>query len=352
MLWSKAAGLGNDKWANIARHDVIVVGPWTAGLEWTPHKFPAMAETFQPHSVRRTRANLDRLRRLNPAAAMLVEVYFFEDDRTSYPRDHPWWLRDDRGSKKTFWPGTWQMDIHNAEYVRHVARRIGAVAAATAGRAGVFLDNVRFDARSKAAWIALLKLVRETCGQEMPILVNAGWDSEDVDWLAPYVNGIMYEDAIHHLPKENRDTEAFYARIAAADAGLRRPSISINEVFGKRNDLEQMRRELIRTLVYTDMAFLYADSTHGHRHAWYAAWDAPLGRPAGPPAIPRKGKLARRRFAGGEAVYLPPAAEAPVKLAFPAPVRDAARPGGAEVNELKLAPGAGAILVTVRQEKR
>ena len=39
-----------------------------------------------------------------------------------------------------------------------------------------------------------------------------------------------------------------------------------------------MKRELVRTLVYTDAHFLYADSTYGHRHNWWPEWDAPWAK--------------------------------------------------------------------------
>jgi len=343
MLWSRASGLKESRWANIARHDVIVSGVEDVGLEWTPNRHRAMVETLVTESTGAGRESLDRIAKLNPQAVVLLEVYFFEDDRKAYPPEHAWWLRDDKGRKKTFWPGTWRMDLGNAEYVSHVARRIAAVRKASGGRAGVFLDNLRFDAASKATWVSLLRQVRVLCGEEMPILVNAGWDSTDLDFVVPYVNGVMYEDSLHHLPDDANDPEAFYARVAALDAKLRKPTISVNEVFGKRRDPRIMRRELLRTLVYTDTAFLYSDSTHGHKHAWFPVWDVPLGRPLDPAVTPRPGRLARRRFEGGEVLWLPNTAEGPVEVDLNAPMRHVF--AGQTVRGLKLSPGAGALLL-------
>jgi hypothetical protein len=343
MLWSRASGLKEGRWANVARHDVVVMGVEDVGLEWTPHRHPAMAETFVAESIEPGRENLDRIAKLNPRAVVLLEVYFFEDDRKAYPSDHEWWLRDDKGRKRTFWPGTWRMDLENAEYVSHVARRIAAVHGACGGRAGVFLDNLRFDPAGKVAWTSLLRQVRKLCGDKMPILVNAGWSSTDLDFLAPFVNGVMYEDSIRHLPEDMRDDEVFYARIAALDARLRRPTVSVNEVFGKRKDAERMRRELLRTLVYTNMAFLYSDSTHGHKHAWYDAWDAPLGSALDPPLTPQPGKLARRPFEGGEVFWLPATAEGAVEVKLDTPMRDAF--SDETVREVRLLPGRGILLL-------
>ncbi|MFW6133842.1 MAG: hypothetical protein ACOC8F_08090, partial [Planctomycetota bacterium] len=242
-----------------------------------------------------------------------------------------------------------KMDISDAGYIAHVARRVRAIHQAADGAAGVFLDNVRYDADSRIAWVTLLKRIRRACGAELPVLVNAGYMTERQGWLAPYVNGIMYEDSIHH--RHGRlGTEAFYARIAATDAKLQplggTPGgrrISINEVFGERSDTRQMRRELIRTLIYTDAAFLYSDSTHGHRHGWYRLWDAPLGAAVDQLVEPKKDRLARRRFAGGEVLWLPPGADGAAVVHLDVPMRDAV--GGEVVRKLTLLPGSGAVLV-------
>lgn len=285
MLWSPAEA-GRGHWARIARHDVIVLGIERIALKWTPNKFPALVETIDPATVAKARENLRRLKRLNPSAVVLCEVYFFEEKVAGYPPDHRWWLRNKRGEKQQFWPGTHRMDITRDDYIAHVAGRIAAVHQATGGAAGIFLDNLRFDRPSKVGWLKLLRRVRLARGWRMPILVNAGWSSDDLAWIAPHVNGIMYEDAVAHT--KDGDTEAFYGRVAAIDRLLVRPRISVNERFGRRGDAGRMRRELLRTLVYTDMSFLYSDSTVGHRHGWFAEWDAPLGRAVAPrPGPPR-----------------------------------------------------------------
>ena len=340
MLWSPAEA-GRGQWARIARHDVIVLGIGRIALKWTPNKFPALAETIDPATVAKARENLRRLKRLNPSAVVLCEVYFFEEKVAGYPPDHRWWLRNKRGEKQQFWPGTHRMDITRDDYIAHVAGRIAAVHKATGGAAGIFLDNLRFDRPSKVGWLKLLRRVRMARGWRMPIMVNAGWSSDDLAWIAPHVNGIMYEDAVAHT--KDGDTEAFYGRVAAIDRLLARPRISVNERFGRRGDAGRMRRELLRTLVYTDMSFLYSDSTVGHRHGWFAEWDAPLGRAVAPPPRPAAGKLARREFTGGTVLWLPASAKAPARVALPRPMRDAI--AGGMVRSATVAPGSGAILV-------
>ena len=73
------------------------------------------------------------------------EVYFFEARQNAYPADHAWWFRDAKGQKVSFWRGAYNMDVGDAEYIEHIARRILAVHDAVEGKAGIFLDNLRFE---------------------------------------------------------------------------------------------------------------------------------------------------------------------------------------------------------------
>lgn len=339
MLWSAAAGEGPrlDKWA---RYSVIVVSPDDLGLEWEQHKYPGMAEKFRPDSIPNAQRLLGQLKQRNPATRVLVELYFFEADLKSYPPDSPWWYRDQNGKTVEFWKGCRNMAVDNPDYIEHVVKRIEAVAQATDGQAGIFLDNLRFAPWEKAAWTNLLGKVRTRCG-DIPILVNSGWDSDDLEWVAPFINGIMYEDSIAHT--EDKDPEKFYARVQSHWSKLREPRISVNEVFGKRTDAAKMRRELVRTLVYTDATFLYSDSTHGHHHNWWPEWNLRLGAALEPAQAPSPGKLAQRSFANLLVVWLPPDASAPTEVKLQKALR--LWGSGDPITVFKLAPGEGAIFV-------
>jgi hypothetical protein len=347
MLWSQADLPGRkhgEDIANWARHSVIVVGPEDLDLEWAAQKYSAMADTITPDSAQAARKKLDAIHKLNPHATVLIELYFFEANERDYPAASPWWQRDKTGQRTRFLPGCYNMDVANRDYVRHIANRIAAVFKAVDGKAGIFLDNLRFEADAKAGWKLLLGMVRKDCG-DVPILVNAGWDSDDLAWVAPLVNGIMYEDSVAHTKDKN--TEKFYARIAATDQLLRPPHISVNERFGPRNNAERMMRELPRTLVYTDMSFLYSDSTNGHNHAWWPQWDATLGQPKSPPVIPAAGTLARRDFDHGTVLWLPATAPESVKVDFNSPMLPAGE--NAPIHTVSLKPGSGMILLRANE---
>ena len=339
MLWSTAAGDGAkaEKWA---RYGLIVVSPDDLGFEWEQKPFKDEAEAFQPDTLAEGRSFLGKLRANNPDAIVLCELYFFEADVNAYPPDSPWWFRDGQGKTVQFWKGCRNMAVNNAAYIEHVVKRIEAVVKASEGRAGIFLDNLRFEKEAKAGWTSLLTKVRERCG-DVPILVNAGWDSDDLDWVAPLINGFMYEDSVAHT--EDKNPEKFYGRIQRQWQLCREPRVGINERFGKRNDAAAMRRELLRTLVYTDLFFLYADSTHGHNHSWRPEWSVPLGRALTTPAVPLPGKLARRDFAGGTVLWLPTAAKAAETVMLDVPQR---RFGETDsFRQITLQPGAGALLL-------
>jgi hypothetical protein len=341
MLWSTADGI-KDRWQNIARHGVAVVGIDTIGLEWTKNQYAAMAETISPASAATARKNLDEIHKLNPATVVLCEVYFFEETDGNYAPDSPWWFRDAKGQKKQFWPGDHMMDLTNAEYVQHVARRIEAIVKATGGGAGIFLDNLRFEPADKKAWTSLLTEVRKTCG-DVPIVVNAGWDSANLEWVCPLVNGIMYEDSVAHI--KGKDTEGYYGRIAAFDEMCRRPRLGINERFGPMADEALMRKELLRTLVYTNMYYLYSKSTNGHNHKWFDAWSTPLGAPADPPVKPSPDRqVVTRTFMSGLVIWVPETAAGPATIT-PPPGRHDALTGRDIAGPLVLKPGEGAILV-------
>lgn len=339
MLWSPGERKKKRSWEDYAQHSLILVSTIDIGLKWEPNPFPGMSEVIKEESIVRARQNLAEIRRLNPLATVVIETYFFEARDGQYAEDSPWWRRDREGKRPKFWPGTYMMDLSSQDYVEHIARKIEAVYRATDCQTGLFLDNVRLNKEFKAAWTQFLGVVRDRCG-DIPILVNAGWNSKDLEWIAPLVNGIMYEDAVAHAV--GKDTEAYYGQIAQTDQLLRSPHISVNERFGNRDDAGAMLSEFYRTLVYTDMHFLYSDSTNTHDHSWWPQWSVALGAPVSPCVSPAPGGLARREFERGTVLWLPASAVNDADVSFERPL---APFGSSEaVREIRLQPGTGALL--------
>lgn len=340
MLWSPADDLAGGRPQRMAKYGVSVVGAEALGLRWERAEHPDMAESLDPATIRAARATLADVVAANPRAVVCCELYFFEARRDSYPEGHPWWFRDERGQKVSFWRGAYNMDVGNEEYIEHIARRILAVHDAVEGKAGIFLDNLRSDRVARRGWTGLLRRLR-AARPGIVVLVNAGWSSTDLEWIAPQVNGFLYEDAVAHT--DDGDAEAFYRRVQEHWDRLRSPRISVNEKFGARGDTTSSLREFSRTLVYTDAYFSYTDSTNGHRHSWRPEWNARLGKAIDPARTPAAGQLALRRFEGGTVAWLPATSPAAVTIELDAPHAPAA--GGAPMRSFTLEPDAGLVLV-------
>ena len=225
LLWSNAADTKpKDRLPDLARRSIALQGPEDFDLEWSPAPTPGLSESFTPDSITAARKNLHALLEVSsaPHVTPLAEIYFFEAEDDQYPADSPWWQKDAHGKRITFWPGCHNMDLANDDYINHIAARAIATLRALDNNAGLYIDNLRFDPTAKKGWTKLLTLIRK----EIPdarIVANAGWDSTDLEWVAPLLNGIMYEDAIAHT--KNKNPEDFYRRIATTDKPPPTPSL-------------------------------------------------------------------------------------------------------------------------------
>ena len=213
MLWSPAQDLEGTRTQRMAKYGVSVVGVEALGLRWQRAEHPDLAETFEPATIETARATLAEVRAANPRAVVCCELYFFEARQRSYPEDHPWWFRDPKGQKVSFWRGAYNMDVGNEEYIEHIARRILAVHDAWRGRRASSSTTCGSTGPPRRGWTSLLQKLR-AARPEIVVLVNSGWSSTDLEWIAPQINGILYEDSIAHT--RDHDTEAFYRRVAGA----------------------------------------------------------------------------------------------------------------------------------------
>ena len=232
MLWSSAEGLEGTRPQRMAKYGVSVVGVEALGLRWERSEHPDLAETFEPATIDGPR-HARRGARRQPPCDRLLRALLLRGETGCLSRGPPWWFRDQKGQKVSFWQGAYNMDVGNEEYIEHIARRILAVHDAVEGKAGIFLDNLRFDRTARRGWTSLLQRLR-AARPEIVVLVNSGWSSTDLEWIAPQINGILYEDSVAHT--RDHDTEAFYRRIGEHWNLLRNPRISVNEKFGRADD--------------------------------------------------------------------------------------------------------------------
>jgi len=346
MLWSPVRG--DDSLASYARHDLILLGTWWLGLE--PDRQPVgLADGFTPESVKAAKKRLAELRQANHHAVVLVELYFYEYNDDWLPADHPWWLREE-GEKEQFWPGTHRMDWYNPDYRAHVVNQTKALQ--EVGIDGIFYDNLRDE---REPWVALLKSVRQVVGDDFLILVNAGYETEGLEWVAPYLNGMMYESGWSH---DRTEWDACIRNMQRVQDLLRPPKISVIERFeevrdragwpgdparGKppKRDPAARRWSMCYALIVGDCYYLFSDNT-SHRHDWYPEYDAKIGLAVGPGE--RVGShVWRRQYQNALVVVNLPGATAPFAVKLEARARDAFT--GEIGTAFAIPPGDGRILL-------
>jgi len=287
MFWAPVRGDRSP--SGYARHDLIVVSPGQIGME--PDAEPSgLADGYTPESVEVGKRWLSEVRRENPGTIIFAAIDFYEYGDDALPEDHPWWLRKN-GEREQFWPGTHRMDWYNPDYRAHVVRQ--TLAAKAAGFDGAFYDNLRDEPEP---WIKLLTAVREQAGEDFPIIANVGYATGEYQWVAPYLNGFMYESGWSH--RRAGDWDECIAAFQKNQELHRRPTYSIIERFetirdraGWPNDPRkgqpiprdpQARRwTMCYALTIGDFYYLFSDST-SHQHDWYPEYDVKIGFPKKP----------------------------------------------------------------------
>ena len=354
MCWSPVRG--DRSLANMARHDMIMTSVDAFGLEWNARP-PMTATGFTPESVEAAKRRVAELRKLNPDAVILGDLSFYELDENELPEDHPWWLRVD-GKREQFWPGTYRMDWNRPDYQQTVIARTVALAQ-TGVVDGVFYDNLR---EEKAPWLAVMKGVRAKVGDGFLIQANAGYDIGSYDWLAPYMNGMMYESGWSHPARsEWRPQESWDDRtrmMQRTESLLREPRISLIERFEEVRDHagwptdplkgKEIRRDpatrhwtMCYALIVGDFYYLFSDST-SHRHDWYPEYDVKIGLPAKPGGRVNA-HVWRREYQKALVVMNLPDATEPYEVSLPRPARDSFT--GETGSQFTVPPGDGRILV-------
>ncbi|UCC68573.1 MAG: hypothetical protein JSV79_01145 [Armatimonadota bacterium] len=345
MFWSPVRG--DRSLRGHARHDLIVTSEGWLGLE--PDREPrGLADGFTPESVQAARKRLAQLRELNPDVIVLCEVNFYEYHDRALPEDHPWWLRVD-GEKEQFWPGTHRMDWYNPQYREHVVKQTAALE--QAGVDGVYYDNLR---NEPEPWIALLKEVRNRCGDDFLILSNYGYAIDEYDFAAPYLNGVMYESGFSHHRTEWDDTIAAMRHTASL---LKPPTISCIERFEdiegrsdgplpkrrrpETRDPQTRRWSMCYALIVADYYYLFSDNTF-HGHDWYPEYDVKIGLPKGDGE--RLGShVWRREYEKALVVMNLPGAKEPYEIEVERPARDSFT--GDTGTRFTVPPGDGCILL-------
>ena len=342
--------------ASMARHDLIMTSVGAFGLEWDRQP-EVLATGFTPESIKAARERTAEVRKLNPNAVLIGDLSFYEFGEDQLPEDHPWWLRVD-GKREQFWPGTYRVDWNREDYQESVVKR--TIALYESGVVdGVFYDNWRDEPEP---WIKIIRSIRERVGDKFLIFINVGYDIGNSDWIAPYLNGIMYESGWSHPARSRwRPTETWDDRIRMmqrAEELLLPRRISLIERFEEVRDHAgwptdaQKGKEIKRdpaarhwtmcyALIVGDFYYLFSDST-SHRHDWYPEYDVKIGLPVAP-GERINAHVWRRRYDRALVVMNLPDATEPYEVSVDKPAKDSFT--GEAGTTFTLPPGDGRILV-------
>ena len=354
MCWAPLRG--DRSLASMAKHDMIMSSPQAFGLEWDRQP-SVLATAFTPASIEAARARAAELRRLNPNAVLIGDLSFYEVGENQLPEDHPWWLRKE-GKREQFWPGTYRMDWYRQDYQESVIQRSLALYE-TGVVDGVFYDNLRDEPEP---WVKIVRPIRRAVGDRFLMFVNVGYDIGSFDWIAPYLNGLMYESGWSHPDRRRwHPEESWDDRIRMMQRSndlLLPPRISLIERFeevrdraGWPNDPDKgkgITRDpaarhwtLCYALIVGDFYYLFSDST-SHQHDWYPEYDVKIGFPKA--SGERLSEYVwQREYDRALVVMNLPDAPEPHHVSLPRPARDSL--SGDTGTSFTIPPGDGRILV-------
>ena len=315
QAWSTADNIkGQDELSVAARHDLVWHGVIWYGLHWDTEP-PGLAEALVPESIKQGRIVRKALLKLNPNIILIAEIRYRDASRNFLPKDHHWWMRDEKGNLVKGWAeGRFIcMDFTNPDFRRHVVRRAKAVVNSGVVD-GVMLDWWHDDEHR----LALVKAVREAIGDKYLIITNV--NERVTAESAPYINGYFMECT---KTKTARDWQTIAATLTWAEENLREPRVNCVETWyhKSRMDLNLMRSVTTLALTHSNGYCLFSDPnplpSADHFHNWYPFWNKTLGKPVSK-GIDKDDGTVVREFENGTVVYNPPGNK-PVTVTFTEP---------------------------------
>jgi hypothetical protein len=361
MAWSEDLDHGHSSLAGMARHDLLILGPQQMGLGRVDS-----GGKLERAAVGRALAKRRALALLNPNAAVLAEIRYFDAWETYLPPDSPLWRRDKAGERVAS-PGAiygarrvYLLDFSKPELQDSVAAQCKAYV-----ETGVF-DGCMFDWWGAAysdtpgaegtARLKMIQKVRAAVGDKALLIGNVNGSLPKM--TAAYLNGAYMEG---FGAKGFSDWRRAVGDLAWLEAHLRPPAFTALEGWYDcgacagdpaaiqargRGDLALMREVTTLSLTNSDGYVLFGDPdalpTPDHLHDWYPFWNKSLGRPAGPKGVRSKDGAYRRAFDDGCVVFNPPD-NRPVTVTFAEPHRSQA--SGIVASSFTVAQGDGDIFI-------
>lgn len=289
--------------ATAARHDLIIVDPNAAGIEW-PGDRPGLAESPSASSLAVAQSWRRGIARLNPNAVVLADMDYVDAGPDDYARDSRIWLRGAKPSGD----GRRPVDFSDREFLRTFLPRCKALVQSDIFD-GVYLRD--FDQESPAR-IALLRAVRSAIGDNAIIVIHTGRNLPVRS--APYANGVYVGNVSMGNWREAM------GQVQWAEKSMRKPVVTAMEGFCDKSSTELYGMRMITTLalVSGDGMVVFSEPGGGvgsrHSHDWYEFWSHSLGRPRGPSTLVKDGTF-RRDFDNGTVIFNPPG-NAAVSVSF------------------------------------
>ncbi|MBD3266353.1 hypothetical protein GF373_06750, partial [bacterium] len=188
MAWARADNRPHlTKLQNIAQHDLAFVSTGALQLKWD-HIHDGLATTFTQDSIIQANTIRKKLLSINPNLILLVEIRYRDAWDGFIPKDHPWWMRNEKGERVKGWEEGrfYKLNYTLSTYRNHVAQRAKA-AVETGVVDGIMLDWW-WDDNDR---LALIKQIRKGMGKKALILANA--NERKIPLTAPYINGLFME---------------------------------------------------------------------------------------------------------------------------------------------------------------
>jgi hypothetical protein len=377
QAWSGIENKPNeDKITRLSRHNLAFGHPYTLlELSWDISEnqpYQGLATKLNRNQLLSAKQRKQQLLSYNPNILLLVEIRYRDATFRSvenegltnwwevgfYPKDSPYWLRDENNKPVIGWGEdsnydgkideqdevlNFLIDFTNRE-IHHLIAEKALSLKNTGLFDGIMLDwwsedfatspigvddwsetILSWDEELKAR-IALLQKIRAQVGDDFLILVNA--NSREIPQSAPYVNGLFMESykAEYNRGYTRDEIVQLESTLLWAEQNLKIPRINClegwrvvtdygsdeNTRIAERNSPENrqwMRLITTLSLTHSDGYVLFGDDNaipvSDHLHNWYDFWDADLGKPIGAKAQKYNNieGLFVREFENGFAVY-------------------------------------------------
>lgn len=264
-----------------------------------------------------SRNELNRIRSLNPEIVILVYInpqdIVYKIDYPQYAKirvamlneinKNDWWLKDDRGQKTSFWPGSYIINVTDGSaWSDFLPNFINSKILASGQWDGIFYDNLlgatpytygarvdvnndgRADTKehSDKKWIEGMQKVlidtRRLTGNDIVIIGN----SASYLGYQPYLNGRTYETFPTPWEGDGSWTATMKSYLNVLPELNRKPLIytinSNTKNTGKKDDYRKMRFGLASTLLGEGyFSFDYGDTDHAQTW-WYDEYNVVLGQ--------------------------------------------------------------------------